>query len=64
MSTAGPKGKVALVTGGSSGIVKAATARRPKSRYSTGKGASTVMTMRRALPDRAFDAILTRLYLR
>jgi NAD(P)-dependent dehydrogenase (short-subunit alcohol dehydrogenase family) len=44
-------------------IVKAATARRPKSRYATGKGASTVMTARRALPDRAFDAILTRLYL-
>ncbi len=44
-------------------IVKAATARRPKSRYSTGKGASTVMTMRRALPDRAFDAIMTRMYL-
>ena len=31
-------------------IVKAATARRPKSRYATGKGASTVMTARRALP--------------
>ena len=44
-------------------IVKAATARRPRSRYSTGKGASTVMTTRRVLPDRAFDAIMTRLYL-
>jgi NAD(P)-dependent dehydrogenase (short-subunit alcohol dehydrogenase family) len=44
-------------------IVKAATARRPKARYSTGKGASTVMTARRALPDRAFDAILTRMYI-
>jgi NAD(P)-dependent dehydrogenase (short-subunit alcohol dehydrogenase family) len=44
-------------------IVKAATARRPKSRYATGKGASTVMTARRALPDRAFDAIMTRMYL-
>ncbi|HEX5090264.1 MAG TPA: oxidoreductase [Nocardioides sp.] len=44
-------------------IVKAATARRPRSRYSTGKGASTVMTARRALPDRAFDAIMTRMYL-
>jgi NAD(P)-dependent dehydrogenase (short-subunit alcohol dehydrogenase family) len=44
-------------------IVKAATARRPRSRYSTGKGASTVMTARRALPDRAFDAIMTRMYI-
>ena len=44
-------------------IVKAATARRPRSRYSTGKGASTVMTTRRVLPDRAFDAIMTRLYI-
>jgi NAD(P)-dependent dehydrogenase (short-subunit alcohol dehydrogenase family) len=44
-------------------IVKAATARRPKPRYATGKGASTVMTLRRALPDRAFDAIMTRMYI-
>jgi len=44
-------------------IVKAATARRPRARYATGKGASTVMTARRALPDRAFDAILTRMYI-
>ncbi len=44
-------------------IVKAATARRPKARYATGKGASTVMSTRRLLPDRAFDAILTRTYL-
>jgi NAD(P)-dependent dehydrogenase (short-subunit alcohol dehydrogenase family) len=44
-------------------IVKAATARRPRSRYATGKGASTVMTTRRVLPDRAFDAIMTRMYL-
>ena len=44
-------------------IVKAATARRPKPRYATGKGSSTVMTLRRALPDRAFDAIMTRMYI-
>jgi NAD(P)-dependent dehydrogenase (short-subunit alcohol dehydrogenase family) len=44
-------------------IVKAATARRPRSRYATGKGASTIMTARRALPDRAFDAIMTRRYI-
>jgi NAD(P)-dependent dehydrogenase (short-subunit alcohol dehydrogenase family) len=44
-------------------IVKAATARRPKARYATGKGASTVMSTRRLLPDRAFDAIMTRMYM-
>ncbi len=44
-------------------IVKAATAKRPRARYATGKGASTVMTTRRVLPDRAFDAILSRMYL-
>lgn len=44
-------------------LVKAATARRPRTRYSTGKGATTVMTMRRVLRDRAFDAIMARLYL-
>src|SRR3954453_21202816 len=44
-------------------ITRAATARRPKPRYATGKGASTVMTLRRALPDRAFDAIMTRMYI-
>jgi NAD(P)-dependent dehydrogenase (short-subunit alcohol dehydrogenase family) len=44
-------------------IVKAATAKRPRARYATGKGASTVMATRRVLPDRAFDAILSRMYL-
>lgn len=45
-------------------IVKAATARRPRSRYATGRGARSVIATRRLLPDRAFDAILTRAYLR
>jgi hypothetical protein len=45
-------------------IVKAATASRPKSAYATGRGARMVMGTRRLLPDRAFDAILSRAYLR
>jgi len=45
-------------------IVRAATARRPRTRYPTGRGARLVMGTRRVLPDRAFDAILTRAYLR
>jgi NAD(P)-dependent dehydrogenase (short-subunit alcohol dehydrogenase family) len=45
-------------------IVKAATASRPKTRYATGRGARPIMAARRILPDRAFDAILARAYLR
>ncbi|MGH3362708.1 MAG: oxidoreductase, partial [Nocardioides sp.] len=45
-------------------IVKAATATRPRTAYATGRGARAVMATRRLLPDRAFDAVLTRLYLR
>ena len=45
-------------------IVKAATATRPKTRYATGRGARPIMAARRILPDRAFDAILARAYLR
>ena len=45
-------------------IVKAATARHPRSRYAVGKGARTIMTSRRAMPDRAFDAVVSRMYLR
>ena len=44
-------------------IVKAATAKRPGSRYATGKGARMIMASRRMLPDRAFDAVLKRNYL-
>ncbi len=37
-------------------IVKAVSARRPKTRYATGGGARTLLLMRRILSDRAFDA--------
>ena len=43
-------------------IVKAATAERPKARYPVGRGAGTIVGARRVLPDRATDAIISRLY--
>jgi hypothetical protein len=43
-------------------IVKAATARRPKTRYPVGRGARSIVTARRLLPDRAMDAAISRLY--
>lgn len=44
-------------------VVRAATARRPRTRYPVGRGAATIMRARRLLPDRLFDALLTRTYL-
>jgi NAD(P)-dependent dehydrogenase (short-subunit alcohol dehydrogenase family) len=43
-------------------VVRAATARRPRTRYPVGRGARTVLTARAVLPDRAFDAVVSRLY--
>ena len=43
-------------------ILKAATANRPAARYPSGRGAGTIVRARRLLPDRAFDAIVTRVY--
>ena len=43
-------------------IVKAATVAHPRARYPVGRGAGTILGARRVLPDRAFDAIVTRLY--
>lgn len=45
-------------------IVRAATAGRPRTRYPVGRGARTLMLARRALPDRAFDTVLERVFLR
>lgn len=43
-------------------IAKAATARRPKTRYPVGKGARTIIRSRRMLPDRAFDMIVHNMF--
>jgi len=42
-------------------IVRAAMARRPKTRYATGGGAKIILFMKRLLPDRMFDWIMLRL---
>ncbi|MGX1566188.1 oxidoreductase [Streptomyces sp. NPDC055506] len=41
-------------------IAKAVTARRPRTRYATGFGARPLITLRRLLPDRAFDTVISR----
>ncbi|MFG1627516.1 oxidoreductase [Kribbella sp. NPDC049227] len=42
-------------------IAKAVTARRPRTRYTAGFGAKPLITLRRVLPDRVFDALISRL---
>ena len=39
-------------------VGKAATARRPRTRYAVGSGARVVLTARRLLPDRGFDRFM------
>ncbi|MFI9834748.1 oxidoreductase [Streptomyces sp. NPDC051913] len=41
-------------------IGKAVTARRPRTRYAKGFGARPLIALRRLLPDRAFDSVITR----
>ncbi|MDI2033176.1 hypothetical protein PJL15_00266 [Paenarthrobacter nitroguajacolicus] len=45
-------------------IVRAATAKRPGTRYPVGRGAWGVLAMRRILPDRVFDAVFLNFYKR
>ncbi|MDN3357785.1 oxidoreductase [Actinomadura sp. DC4] len=41
-------------------VTRAATARRPRTRYTVGFGARPLLLVRRVLPDRAFDAFIRR----
>ncbi|MBB5783360.1 oxidoreductase [Nonomuraea jabiensis] len=41
-------------------VAKAVTARRPKTRYAVGFGARPLIAARAILPDRAFDALISR----
>ncbi|MFI5610487.1 oxidoreductase [Amycolatopsis sp. NPDC051903] len=41
-------------------VSKAASSRRPRTRYAAGFGAKPLIFLRRVLPDRAFDALITR----
>jgi NAD(P)-dependent dehydrogenase (short-subunit alcohol dehydrogenase family) len=43
-------------------VMRAATARRPKTRYLLGPGAKPLVFLRRFLPDRAFDALIKRVF--
>src|SRR5450432_2008433 len=43
-------------------VVRAASARRPKTRYLLGPGAKPLVTLHRFLPDRVFDRILMRVF--
>lgn len=43
-----------------SAVVKAATARRPRTRYAVGMGARPLIMLSRLLPDRAFDILIKR----
>lgn len=45
-------------------IVRAATAKRPRTRYPVGRGAWSVLAMRKILPDRAFDVVFWNFYRR
>ncbi|MCR1159856.1 oxidoreductase [Paenarthrobacter sp. UW852] len=45
-------------------IVRAAKAKRPRTRYPVGRGAWSVLAMRRILPDRIFDAVFLNFYKR
>lgn len=45
-------------------IMRAATARRPRARYAAGKGAAVILAARKVLPDRAFDLVIARTFLR
>ncbi|MGM7778155.1 oxidoreductase [Arthrobacter sp. KNU-44] len=45
-------------------IVHAATSRRPRTRYPVGRGAWTILAMRRVLPDRVFDTVFWNAYKR
>jgi NAD(P)-dependent dehydrogenase (short-subunit alcohol dehydrogenase family) len=43
-------------------IVRAATARRPRTRYAVGRGARAIVVARWLLPDRAYDRLLVGLF--
>jgi hypothetical protein len=43
-------------------IAKAATTRRPRTRYVAGRGARAIITARQLLPDHAFDALISNTY--
>jgi len=45
------------------GILKASTARKPKTRYAIGKGVSVMLFLKNILPDRLFDRFMMKMLL-
>ncbi|GAA3629421.1 oxidoreductase [Kineosporia mesophila] len=60
LRTQAPGQKRSAATDVADTIVRAATDRRPKTRYAVGLSARAAIGMRRVLPDRWFDAFITR----
>ena len=55
----GPMGRLACTPQDvADAVVKAVEARRPRTRYRVASSATMTMSLRKVLPDRAFDAFL------
>jgi NAD(P)-dependent dehydrogenase (short-subunit alcohol dehydrogenase family) len=61
-STSGPSSLAASPEVIAGVIARAATARRPRTRYLAGRGARAIISARQLLPDRTFDALISNAY--
>jgi NAD(P)-dependent dehydrogenase (short-subunit alcohol dehydrogenase family) len=61
-STSGPGSPASPPEVIASVIARAATTRRPRTRYVAGRGARAIIAARQLLPDRAFDALISNGY--
>jgi len=61
-STAGPSSAASSPEVIARVIARAATARRPRTRYLAGRGARAIVSARQLLPDRAFDLVICNGY--
>jgi NAD(P)-dependent dehydrogenase (short-subunit alcohol dehydrogenase family) len=56
--TAEPEGQASPPSVIANAVARAATARRPRTRYAVGRGAKPILAARRILSDRAFDRLM------
>ena len=61
-STSGPSSLASPPEAIANVIARAATARRPRTRYLAGRGARVIISARQLLPDRAFDMVISNGY--
>lgn len=61
-STSGPRSLASPPEVIANVIARAATTRRPRTRYVAGRGARAIIAARALLPDRAFDALVSNSY--